>query len=135
MDLCSGSVLQYTVVRPAISIVGIICQAYNILCEQSWNYKYASVYLSSIDFVSITYVPIFLHRPEFMSDKSLGSVALYGLVSTVSLWSQFRVTICGVVVILWFDTSRVGRATSVSQIPLHQTHRYVSMVSFSLDNK
>ncbi|KAG8951523.1 hypothetical protein FRC03_012527 [Tulasnella sp. 419] len=55
------SVLQYTIVRPAASIAGIICQAFNVLCEQSWSPKYASVWLTAIDFISI-------------------SVALYGLL-------------------------------------------------------
>ncbi|KJA14415.1 hypothetical protein HYPSUDRAFT_49204 [Hypholoma sublateritium FD-334 SS-4] len=56
------SVLQYVIIRPAVSIVGIICQALNILCEsQGFNVHFANVYLEAIDFVSI-------------------SVALYGLL-------------------------------------------------------
>jgi len=54
MHAVKWSVLQYTIVRPAISIAGIICQAYDVLCEESWNYRHASVYLTAIDFVSIT---------------------------------------------------------------------------------
>jgi len=55
------SVLQYAVVQPLVTIAGIICQSKNVLCgSQGFNPHYASVYLSSIDFVSI-------------------SVALYGL--------------------------------------------------------
>jgi len=56
------SVMQYVIFRPAISIAGMICQAYNVLCSsQSFNVHYAEVYLESVDFVSI-------------------SVALYGLI-------------------------------------------------------
>jgi len=56
------SVLQYVVIRPAISIAGIICQALNVLCESgSYSVHFAAVYLDAIDFVSI-------------------SVALYGLI-------------------------------------------------------
>lgn len=55
------SVLQYVIIRPAVSITGIICEALGILCQSSWSYKHPSVYLSAVDFVSI-------------------SVALYGLI-------------------------------------------------------
>ncbi|KAF9529353.1 organic solute transporter Ostalpha-domain-containing protein [Crepidotus variabilis] len=56
------SVLQYVIVRPLISLIGIICQAKGILCEsEGFNAHYANVYLEAIDFVSI-------------------SVALYGLL-------------------------------------------------------
>ena len=48
------SVMQYTIVRPAISIAGIITEKYNVLCTSSWSYKYANVYLASVDFVSIS---------------------------------------------------------------------------------
>jgi len=48
------SVLQYVVVRPLVSIVGIICQALSILCEsEGFNAHFASVYLEAVDFVSI----------------------------------------------------------------------------------
>ncbi|QRV81160.1 Organic solute transporter Ostalpha [Ceratobasidium sp. AG-Ba] len=55
------SVLQYVIIRPAASITGIICEALGVLCQGSWSYKHPSVYLSAIDFVSI-------------------SIALYGLI-------------------------------------------------------
>jgi len=56
------SVLQYVIVRPAVSIAGIICQHYGVLCPtSSFNPYYAQMYLSIIDFISIT-------------------VALYGLI-------------------------------------------------------
>ncbi|KAH7925788.1 DUF300-domain-containing protein [Leucogyrophana mollusca] len=56
------SVLQYVIIRPAQSIAGIICQAYNVLCDSGGiNPYFAYVYLEIIDFVSI-------------------SVALYGLI-------------------------------------------------------
>ncbi|KAJ7497348.1 DUF300-domain-containing protein [Mycena latifolia] len=50
------SVLQYAIVRPAVSIAGIICQALNVLCEsQGFSVKYADVYLEAVDFVSISF--------------------------------------------------------------------------------
>ena len=49
------SVLQYVIIRPAVSIAGIVCEALHILCQSSWSYKHPSVYLSAVDFVSIRY--------------------------------------------------------------------------------
>jgi hypothetical protein len=51
------SVLQYVIIRPAISITGIICEHYNVLCPtESSNFRYAQVYLTVVDFISITCV-------------------------------------------------------------------------------
>lgn len=55
------SVLQYVIIRPLVSIIGIICEHYNVLCQTAgFSPQFANVYLQVIDFVSI-------------------SVALYGL--------------------------------------------------------
>jgi len=49
------SVLQYVILRPAASIAGIICQYYGVLCPSlAWSPYYAQVYISAVDFVSIT---------------------------------------------------------------------------------
>ncbi|KAF9652543.1 DUF300-domain-containing protein [Thelephora ganbajun] len=49
------SVLQYVIVRPAASIAGIVCEYYGVLCPSlAWSPYYAQVYISAIDFVSIT---------------------------------------------------------------------------------
>ncbi|RDB25344.1 hypothetical protein Hypma_007883 [Hypsizygus marmoreus] len=64
------AVLQYVIVRPAVSIASIICEAFNVLCpSEGFSPKYANVYLSAIDFVSI-------------------SVALYGLLLFYSLTKE-----------------------------------------------
>ncbi|KAH9021291.1 DUF300-domain-containing protein [Lactarius pseudohatsudake] len=56
------SVMQYVVIRPVVSIAGIICEALNVLCASgSYSVHYAEVYLESVDFISI-------------------SIALYGLI-------------------------------------------------------
>lgn len=65
------SVLQYAAVRPrkrvfsmtefipepdvrlVISIAGIVCEAFNVLCTQTYSVHYAEVYLTAVDFVSI----------------------------------------------------------------------------------
>ncbi|WVQ71333.1 hypothetical protein IAR50_000861 [Cryptococcus sp. DSM 104548] len=57
----SFSVMQYVVLRPLISIIGIICQYYGVLCPEEYSIHFAEVYLDAVDFVSI-------------------SVALYGLI-------------------------------------------------------
>ncbi|KAL7410830.1 organic solute transporter Ostalpha-domain-containing protein [Mrakia frigida] len=55
------SVLQYAIFRPLISIVGIICEAFDVLCPEQYSVHFAEVYLEAFDFVVI-------------------SIALYGLV-------------------------------------------------------
>ncbi|KAJ7462358.1 DUF300-domain-containing protein [Mycena galericulata] len=53
---CLWAVLQYVIIRPAVSIAGIICQALNVLCEsEGFSVKYANVYLEAVDFVSISF--------------------------------------------------------------------------------
>ncbi|KAK7028505.1 organic solute transporter Ostalpha-domain-containing protein [Favolaschia claudopus] len=70
MHTVKWSVLQYVIIRPAISIAGIVCQKYEVLCEsEGFNPRFASVYLSAIDFVSI-------------------SIALYGLLVFYGLTSD-----------------------------------------------
>ncbi|TFK87895.1 DUF300-domain-containing protein [Polyporus arcularius HHB13444] len=49
------SVLQYVILRPALSIAGIVCEHYGVLCESGpWSFKTAHAYISVIDGVSIT---------------------------------------------------------------------------------
>jgi hypothetical protein len=61
-----------------MSIAGIICQAYNVLCSsESWSLHYAQVYLDVVDFISIRYIQ--LHTLPPFADNSF-SVALYGLI-------------------------------------------------------
>ncbi|KAL4248976.1 Organic solute transporter Ostalpha-domain-containing protein [Abortiporus biennis] len=56
------SVLQYVIIRPVLSIVGIIAQRKGVLCESgSWSLHTAKAYITVIDAISIT-------------------IALYGLV-------------------------------------------------------
>ncbi|KAH6887355.1 organic solute transporter Ostalpha-domain-containing protein [Coprinopsis sp. MPI-PUGE-AT-0042] len=56
------SVLQYVIIRPACSIASIICEKFNVLCHSAgYTWRFASVYIECINFVSI-------------------SIALYGLL-------------------------------------------------------
>ncbi|KAF7321375.1 hypothetical protein MKEN_00657800 [Mycena kentingensis (nom. inval.)] len=64
------SVLQYCIVRPAVSIAGIILETHHLLCEsEGFNFSYANVYLEIVDFISI-------------------SIALYGLLLFYNLTKE-----------------------------------------------
>ncbi|KZW01476.1 DUF300-domain-containing protein [Exidia glandulosa HHB12029] len=63
------SVMQYVIIRPLASIAGIICEAFDILCVESYSPHFAEVYLAAIDFVCI-------------------SIALYGLWVFYSLTKE-----------------------------------------------
>lgn len=49
-------VMQYVVVRPLVSIAAIICQAFNILCENEGltHFEFAYPYIAIVDFISIS---------------------------------------------------------------------------------
>ena len=45
---------------PVLSLAGIICEHYGVLCESGpWSFKTAHAYLTIIDFFSITYALFF----------------------------------------------------------------------------
>ncbi|CDO76835.1 hypothetical protein BN946_scf185033.g32 [Trametes cinnabarina] len=49
------SVLQYVIIRPILSIFGIVCEYYGVLCESGpWSIRTAHAYITVIDGVSIT---------------------------------------------------------------------------------
>ena len=48
-----SAVSEFTYHIIGASIAGIVTEYYHVLCESSWSYKYASVWLTSIDFFSI----------------------------------------------------------------------------------
>jgi len=49
-------VLQYIIIRPAVSIAGIICEKLGVLCPaDGLSANHASVYLDAVDFVSISF--------------------------------------------------------------------------------
>lgn len=64
--LLKWSVVQYCIIRPAISVAGVVTEYYEVYCPSSLSYKYAYVYLTSIDFAAI-------------------SIALYGLIVLYTL--------------------------------------------------
>jgi len=64
------SVMQYVLVRPIVTIVGIICEANHVLCASGpFSIHYANAYLEVIDFISI-------------------SIALYGLILFYGLMKE-----------------------------------------------
>ncbi|KAF8183665.1 organic solute transporter Ostalpha-domain-containing protein [Pholiota molesta] len=67
------SVLQYVIIRPLVSIAGIICERLDILCDSDgYSWRYASVYLAVIDFISIRHVCACF--------CAISDIALYGLL-------------------------------------------------------
>ena len=54
-SLSLGLIYTYPMyIEAAITIAGIICQHYNVLCDSgSFSVHYAELYLESVDFVSI----------------------------------------------------------------------------------
>lgn len=117
--------MQYVLIRPgtphvsavrrsslmyitAISIAGIICQYYGVLCASgSYSIHYAAVYLDSVDFVSVRYINqhvtllcrrFFQHRP---------------------LWFNS---------VLWPDQGRARRTPPSCQVFIDQTHYYVHLL-------
>jgi len=81
------SVMQYVVIRPAVSIAGIICEAYGVLCESGGfgidAIHFANIYLEAIDFVSITFVFNMSSKPYTCWQNfimQIYSIALYGLL-------------------------------------------------------
>ncbi|TIA88846.1 hypothetical protein E3P99_02383 [Wallemia hederae] len=47
-------VLQYAILRPLLSIISIICEAEDVLCSSTYSVHFAEVYITAIDFVSIS---------------------------------------------------------------------------------
>jgi len=48
------AVLQYCVLRPLLSIAGVITEKYNVLCPSQYSIHFAAAYLDSVDFVSFS---------------------------------------------------------------------------------
>jgi hypothetical protein len=47
-------ILQYTVIQPFLTVIGVIAHTQNKYCPESLSPKYANVYILSINFVSVT---------------------------------------------------------------------------------
>jgi hypothetical protein len=48
------AVLQYCVLRPLLSIAGVITEKYNVLCPSQYSIHFAAAYLDAVDFVSFS---------------------------------------------------------------------------------
>lgn len=46
--------LQYAILRPLLSIISIICEAEDVLCSTTYSVHFAEVYITAIDFISIS---------------------------------------------------------------------------------
>lgn len=56
MYIVKWCVLQYTIMRPTISTIGIIAEHYDVLCENDHSVKSASLYLDIANSISLSYV-------------------------------------------------------------------------------
>ena len=66
---------------PALSLAGIICEHYGVLCESGpWSFKTAHAYLTVIDAVSITCALPLVLRARPIDPRCLARIALYGLL-------------------------------------------------------
>jgi len=90
------SVMQYVLIRPAITIAGIICQHYNVLCASgSFSIHYANVYLESVDFVSITIalygliVFYVLTKEELVGKRPLAKFLSIKLIVILTFYQSF----------------------------------------------
>ena len=81
------SVMQYVVIRPLISIAGIVCEVFEVLCEESYSPKFAYVYLSG----SVAWCTRLGTNSSLLAvatDFASISVALYGLWLFYSLCKE-----------------------------------------------
>ncbi|KAI0773041.1 DUF300-domain-containing protein [Trametes elegans] len=90
------SVLQYIILRPVLSIAGIVCEYYGILCESGpWSFKTAHAYISVIDGVSITIalygLLIFyeLTKEELKGKKPLAKFLAIKLIVMFTFYQSF----------------------------------------------
>ncbi|KAF8515634.1 organic solute transporter Ostalpha-domain-containing protein [Gautieria morchelliformis] len=60
MHTIKWSVMQYTIVQPAICVISVITQAFNLLCVQSFSPEFANVYLTVFALLSNSYASFFL---------------------------------------------------------------------------
>nr|VWP01546.1 Glucose transporter rco-3 [Ganoderma boninense] len=90
------SVLQYVILRPALSIAGIICEHYGVLCQSGpWSFKTAHAYFSVIDFISIT-VALYglllfygLTKDELVGRKPLSKFLSIKLIVMFTFYQSF----------------------------------------------
>lgn len=91
-----------------VTVVGMICQAYNVLCSSGgFSARYANVYLEAIDFISITYVNL-----------TLGCFMLINF-QHCSIWFDL---------VLWPDEGRACGKPPPCQVPINQAHRNVHIL-------
>ncbi len=102
------SVLQYVIIRPLCSIVGVVCEKYNVLCEsEGFDFHYANAYLEIVDFISISCV------------AAPPCAILLMITQGRVVWSPR---------ILRPHQGRASGPATPSQVLVHQAHRHASLV-------
>jgi len=95
--------MQYVVIRPLVSIAGIICQALNVLCENDGfslsNFHFAYPYIEVVDTLSITIalygliVFYVLTRTELTGRRPLAKFLCIKLIVFFTFYQSFVVCI------------------------------------------
>lgn len=91
VHVCPRNILNHVCDRPfpVVSIAGIICQKYNVLCETTgFSSRFAKVYLESIDFASIRLEVRSVRLVFFNCFLKTISIALYGLLMFYGLTAE-----------------------------------------------
>ncbi len=77
MHAIKWSVLQFVIIRPLGSLVGIICEAADVFCEsEGMDLHYAYGYINIITLISMMYVPSCLFILVLIHPR----IAMYGLI-------------------------------------------------------
>ncbi|KAJ7060568.1 DUF300-domain-containing protein [Mycena amicta] len=90
------SVLQYVIVRPLVSVAGIVTEALGVLCDtQGYDPRFASVYLSAVDFVSISvalYGLLLFYglTKEELADKRPGPLAKFLCIKLIVMFTFYQ---------------------------------------------
>jgi hypothetical protein len=75
------AVMQYVIIRPAVSLAGIITNALGLYCESGgYNPHFAYLYLTAVDFVSITSVGCRASY-QWIENLTVHSVSLFTVYS------------------------------------------------------
>jgi len=90
------SVMQYVLIRPAVSIAGIITNAFGLYCESGgYSPHFAYAYLEAVDFISITialyglFVFYTLTRQELQAKRPLAKFLAIKLIVFATFYQGF----------------------------------------------
>ncbi|ORY62878.1 organic solute transporter Ostalpha-domain-containing protein [Leucosporidium creatinivorum] len=89
------SVLQYALLKPLISLAAVACEALGVYCGTSWSFRFASVYLFIIDFISLSvalyglFVLYVLIAPELKGHQPLAKFTTIKIIVALVFYQGF----------------------------------------------